>query len=57
LKKENIEMSPKRAAELTHNMYEIEFILPKSQENEKIILKMDEDQKLLRSIIEKYVKS
>jgi hypothetical protein len=57
LKKENIEMSPKRAAELTHNMYEIEFILPKSQENEKIILKMDEDQELLRSIIEKYVKS
>jgi hypothetical protein len=57
LKKENIEMSPKRAAELTHNMYEIKFILPKSQENEKIILKMDEDQKLLRSIIEKYVKS
>lgn len=57
LKKENIEMSPKRAAELTHNMYEIEFILPKSRKKEKIILKMDEDQELLRSLIEKYVKS
>ncbi len=57
LKKENIEMSPKRAAELTHNMYEIEFILPKSHKKEKIILKMDNDQELLRNIIEKYVRS
>lgn len=57
LKKGNVDMSPKRAAELTHNMYEIEFILPKSQKKEKIILKMDKEQELLRNIIEKYVKS
>jgi transposase len=55
LKKENIEMSPKRAGELTHNMYEIEFILPKSRKKEKTILKMDEEQGLLRDIIDKYV--
>lgn len=50
-------MSPKRAGELTQNMYEIEFILPKSKKKEKIILKMDEEQELLRNIIEKYEKS
>jgi transposase len=57
LKKAGIVMSPKRAGELTHNMYEIEFVLPKSRKKEKIILKMDAEQELLRSIIEKYVKS
>lgn len=50
-------MSPRRAVDLTHNMYEIEFVLPKSRKKEKIILKMDDEQELLRSIIEKYVKS
>jgi len=57
LKRHKTEMSPKRAAELTHNMYEIEFILPKSRKKERIILKMDEDQELLRDIIEKYAQS
>lgn len=57
LKKESIEMSPKRAAELTHNMYEIEFTLPKSKKKEKIILKMDEEQQELYDIIRKYARS
>ena len=56
-KKYNIDMSPKRVSELTHNMYEVEFTLPKSQKKKKIILKMDEEQKLLNDIIRKYSKS
>ena len=56
LTKYRVGMSPKRAAELTHNMYEIEFILPKSRKKERIILRMDEEQELLRGIIEKYVR-
>lgn len=54
LKKFKVEMSPKRASELTHNMYEIEFILPKSRKKERIILKMDKEQQLLMDIIRKY---
>ncbi len=54
MKKENVKMSPARVAELTHNMYEIEFILPRSLKKERIILKMDEEQRLLLKIIQKY---
>lgn len=57
LQKVKAPFSVKRASELTHNMYEIEFILPKSRKKERIILKMDEEQELLRNIIERYVKS
>ena len=57
LRKGNANMSPKRVGELTHNMYEIEFVLPKSRKKEGIILKLDEEQKLLRDIVEKYAKS
>lgn len=57
LQKAQAPFSVKRASELTHTMYEIEFILPKSRKKEKIILKMDHEQELLRKIIEKYVKS
>lgn len=46
--------SPKRAAELTHNMYELEYILPHSKKKEKIILKMDEEQQMLYEVIQKY---
>lgn len=45
--------SLKRAAELTHNMYELEYTLPK-EERMKILLKMDEEQKLLYDIIHNY---
>ncbi len=52
LEKHQAGFSAKRAAELTHNMYEMEYVLPNSEEPEKIILKMDEDQKTLYGIIQ-----
>lgn len=51
LYKHNTGFSPKRAAELTHNMYEVEYLLPHSQKKDKIILKMDEEQKILYKTI------
>lgn len=44
--------SPKRAAELTHNMYELGYNLPNSIVSKRVILKMDEDQSLLFKIIQ-----
>lgn len=46
-------ISPKRAAELTHTMYELEYTLPHSKKREKIILKMDEEQQGLYDMIHK----
>ena len=43
--------SPKRASELTHNMYQLEYILPHSKRKDTIILKMDEEQSKLYKII------
>ncbi len=43
--------SPKRAIELTHNMYEVEYVLPNVNEIKKIVLKMDPEQEMLRKII------
>lgn len=51
LKKYKVEFSAKRAAELTHNMYEIIYTLPNSKKIEKTILKMDEEQQRLYDII------
>lgn len=51
LYKYNIGFSPKRAAELTHNMYELEYKIPNSIESKKIILKMDDEQKILHEVI------
>ena len=42
-----IEMSPKRAGELTHTMYEFNYILPDSKKSSKKILEMDGEQQLL----------
>jgi transposase len=53
LYKNKVPFSVKRAAELTHNMYEIEFTLPSSRQREKIILKMDKEQKILYEMIRK----
>lgn len=47
LKKHEISMSPKRAAELTHNMYELEYALPSSGMKNYQLLKMDNEQQLL----------
>lgn len=51
LEKYKAGFSPKRAAELTHNMYEVEYILPHSNKREKTILKMDEEQQKLYEVI------
>ncbi|MCD6412924.1 MAG: transposase, partial [Elusimicrobia bacterium] len=51
LKQQGISMSPKRAAELTHNMYELEYILPQSKKKEKMLLKMDDEQQVLYNAI------
>jgi transposase len=51
LAKRNIEMSGKRASELTHTMYELEYTLPRSNKTEKIILKMNAEQQLLYNSI------
>ena len=48
--------SPKRAAELTHNMYEIEYILPNAKHKQKIILKRDKEQEILYKVIHTYKK-
>lgn len=51
--KHKINFSPKRAAELTHNMYEIEYTLPHSKKTERTILQMDIEQQSLYNIIHK----
>lgn len=53
LYKHKIGFSPKRAAELTHNMYEIEYTLPHSKRVANTILKMDDEQQSLYDIIHK----
>lgn len=53
LTRHKINMSPKRAAELTHNMYELEYVPPNTDEIKKIILKMDSEQETLWKIIQK----
>lgn len=51
--KYKIDMSPKRAAELTHNMYELNYTLSGKVRQTKILLKMDEEQRILYDIIRK----
>lgn len=53
LEEHNAGFSPKRAAELTHNMYQLEYMLPHSRKKGKKILKMDEEQNTLYSIFRK----
>ncbi len=53
LKRKNIAISPKRAAELTQNMYELEYLLVGELKKRKIILQMDDEQKLLYKAIYK----
>lgn len=47
LKAKKIDMSAARAAELTHTMYELQYLLPDSQEKKSLILNMDQDQNTL----------
>jgi len=51
--KYNAGLSAKRASELTHNMYELEYELPNSTDPKKIILKMDDEQNILYDIVRK----
>lgn len=51
LRDNNIPISPLRAIELTHTMYEIRFELPDDPEPQSILLQMDEEQKLLYHLL------
>jgi hypothetical protein len=51
LYKHRVGFSPKRASELTHNMYEVEYRLPVSKREEKTLLKMDQEQQVLYDVI------
>ena len=53
LYKEKSNLSLKKAAELTHNMYQITYILPESKHTKSKLLKMDKEQAELYQIIEK----
>jgi transposase len=54
LKIENCPLSPQRAAELAKNMYQISFTLPETKQFKNVILKMDEEQEMIYSILKKY---
>ena len=47
LQKKSINMSAKRAGELTHNMYQIQYTLPDSKQQKQQILTMDHEQQIL----------
>lgn len=51
LKKEKSTFTINRAAELTHNMYQITIVLPQSKYTKSILLKMDEQQLELHNLI------
>lgn len=53
LYKEKSTLSLKKAAELTHNMYQISYILPESKHTKSQLLKMDDQQAELYQIISK----
>lgn len=53
LKKYHIPISLKRAAELTHNMYELEYAVPNSGEIRRRLLKMDAEQQMVYDVIHK----
>jgi transposase len=53
LHQEESKLSLKKAAELTHNMYQITYQLPESKHVKTKLLKMDEEQKELYEIIKR----
>lgn len=53
LYREKATLSLKKAAELTHNMYQITYMLPESKHTQTKLLKMDDQQAELYQIIEK----
>jgi transposase len=54
LYEEKSKLSLKHAAEITHNMYDITYTLPKSKHTKTKLLKMDKEQQELFEIIQKY---
>lgn len=54
LKKEKSDISLEKASELTHTMYQLSILLPESNHQKKILLKMDEQQSTLKNIIDKF---
>jgi transposase len=53
LYKEKSNLSLKKAAEITHNIYEISYMLPESKHSKSKLLKMDDEQAHLYQIIQK----
>ena len=53
VKEEGSNLSLKRASEITHNMYQISYILPESKQHVKQLLNMNIEQKELFGIITK----
>lgn len=53
LHKEKSKLSLKKAAELTHNMYQIRYTMPESKHTKSMVLKMDDEQAELYQIINK----
>lgn len=51
LKEHGVEMSPTRATELSHTMYEFEYTLPQSKKTKHRILGMDSEQQVLYKVI------
>jgi transposase len=54
LKKENTYISIKRASDLTHNMYQLNIVLPESKHMKSVLLNMNDEQADLYQIILKY---
>lgn len=54
LREESSRISVNRAVELTHNIYQLNIVLPESQNQKSILLQMDEEQTELYKIILKY---
>ncbi len=54
LKLEKYDLSVEKATEITHNIYQMEIVLPESRLSKKILLKTDNLQSQLLKIIEKY---
>ena len=57
LTQNKVEISPKRAIELTQNMYAIECQLPDEVEKKRLILKMDPEQQVLYDIVLKHCRT
>jgi len=51
LNKDHVQISVKRAAELTQTMYQLHVIMPESKRKKNILLNMDQEQRRLIKLI------